>query len=189
MKYRILLIAMLVGTYTLTAQVKQENEHRILKSNFPNEGLDILKENMIQTKRIKYYKEIDSAETRFTVKFKKDRLWYAIAFNEIGELNNVSLRIKVIDIPNESYDNIIAYLDKNFTKYKVKKMHQQYINNGSIDKTLKDAFQNLMTPSLNYEIEVAAKKEKEELVILFNADGVFKKSAKLLPKNYDHVLY
>jgi hypothetical protein len=189
MKYSLIILFLFFSLFKLSAQVKYESEHRILKSNFPIEGLELIKEKLVHTKRIKYYKEIDSAITNYKAKFKKDRLWYTINFNEDGNFKNVALQIKNIDIPNESFENILGYLDKNHSLYKIKKMYQQYDHNSNIDTTFKNAFQNLMIPSLNYEIEVETKKEKLEFIILFDAGGIFQNSRKSLPKNYDHVLY
>ncbi|MFH6603387.1 hypothetical protein ACEZ3G_07860 [Maribacter algicola] len=59
------------------------------------------------------------------------------------------------------------------------------------ETTLKNAFQNLMLPSIKYELMVAGKNDKnyEQFEILFDADGNFEKIRKSLPPNYDHILY
>ena len=174
------------------SQYKYEKEHRILKSQFPIEAISIIEENITDYKRIKFYKETDSIKISYEAKLKKDKLWYSIEFNEYGKLEDIEILIKSTDIPNDTYSNIESYLNKNFTKYRIKRLQQQYPStNDSFDEIFKNAFQNLILPSNNYEIVVVGRKEKGYLdyEILFDADGNFKQIRTSLPPNYDHVLY
>lgn len=174
-------------------QAKYEREFRILKEQFPDSALVLLKGKIESAKRIKYYKEIDSAKTSYEAKFKKDRLWYSVEFDAKGGLEDVEILIKPIDIPSDTYAKIIGYLDGMFSKYKMKRMQQQYPKKeGEAPETvLKRAFQNLLLPSLNYELVVAAKdgKDYKQYEILFDATGTFLTQRESLPPNYDHVLY
>lgn len=174
------------------SQYKYEREHRILKSQFPALAIVNIEENVTDFKRIKYYKETDSTKISYEAKLKKDKLWYSIEFNEEGTLEDIEILIKPTDIPNDTYAKILDYLNNTFTKYKIKRLQQQYpSNNEVVEDIFKNAFQNLMLPSNNYEIVVVGKKEKGYLdyEILFDADGNFKKTRTSLPPNYDHVLY
>ncbi|SMC43827.1 hypothetical protein [Cellulophaga tyrosinoxydans] len=191
MKFNFILPFLFFGVFTISAQVKYEREFRIKKSDFPSKAFELIESKLTNAKRIKYYKEIDSATTSFEAKFKKDRLWYSIEFSEDGNLEDIEITIKAIDLPNDSYENIQLYLTSNFSSYKIRKIQQQYVVENSVDATLKNAFQNLMIPSLNYELIVDGKKNKsyQEFEILFNAEGDFVSSRKSLPPNYDHVLY
>lgn len=191
MKFNFIFPFLLLGIASISAQEKYEREHRIKKSEFPSKAFDVIKDKLSDVKRIKYYKEIDSATTSYEVKFKKDQLWYSIEFSKEGDLEDIEITIKAIDLPNDSYENIQNYLKTNFTSFKIQKIQQQYVLENSVDETLKKAFQNLMISSMNYELIVDGKKDKEyqEFEILFNAEGFFKSSRKSLPPNYDHVLY
>ncbi|SFR53849.1 hypothetical protein [Maribacter stanieri] len=174
------------------SQYKYEKEHRILKSQFPTEAIAIIEENITDYKRIKFYKETDSIKISYEAKLKKDKLWYSIEFNEYGKLEDIEILIKSTDVPNDTYSNIESYLNNNFTKYRIKRLQQQYPStNDSFDEIFKNAFQNLILPSNNYEIVVVGRKEKGYLdyEILFDADGNFKQIRTSLPPNYDHVLY
>lgn len=191
MKFNFILPFLFFGVFTISAQVKYEREFRIKKSDFPSKAFELIESKLTNAKRIKYYKEIDSATTSFEAKFKKDRLWYSIEFSEDGNLEDIEITINAIDLPNDSYENIQLYLNSNFSSYKIRKIQQQYVVENSVDATLKNAFQNLMIPSVNYELIVDGKKNKsyQEFEILFNAEGNFVSSRKSLPPNYDHVLY
>ncbi|WP_396633117.1 hypothetical protein [Maribacter sp. R86514] len=174
------------------SQYKYEREHRILKSQFPALAIANITENVTDFKRIKYYKETDSTKISYEAKLKKDKLWYSIEFNEEGTLEDIEILIKPTDIPNDTYAKILDYLNNTFTKYKIKRLQQQYLsNNEMVEDIFKNAFQNLMLPSNNYEIVVVGKKDKGYLdyEILFDADGNFKNTRTSLPPNYDHVLY
>jgi len=190
MKFNLAVIGFLF-VVTLQAQIKYERENRIKKSQFPDAGLTLINGKLKNAKRLKFYKEIDSITKSYEAKFKKNRLWYSIEFDQDGKLEDIEITIKATDIPNESYDAVQLYLSDNFKSYKIKKIQQQYVADGDENKTLNDAFQNLLLPSLNYEIMVTGKKENnyEDFEILFDAIGTFKRIRKSLPPNYDHVLY
>lgn len=174
-------------------QYKQEREFRILQKQFPENALAFLENKIDGAKRVRYYKEMDSSRTSYETKFKKDRLHYSIEFDEQGLLEDIEITIKKVDIPDESWLNILAYLNQKFQDLKIRKIQQQYPvqENESVETTLKNAFQNLLLPTLNYELIVSAKEQKnyQQYEILFDAEGNFKKLRKSLPANYDHVLY
>ncbi|MGJ8735286.1 hypothetical protein [Zobellia laminariae] len=179
-------------TGTAFAQIKDEREHRIRKSQFPENALLFIHQKLVNAKRIRFYKEIDGNKISYEAKFKKDRLKYSIEFNPEGKLEDIEIVIKSLDIPNDAYAKITTYLENNFKKYRVRKIQQQYLSDGvDVDKTLKNAFQNLMLPSIKYEFIIDGKNDKgfEEFEILFDADGKFELIKKSLPPNYDHVLY
>ncbi|WP_158974592.1 hypothetical protein [Cellulophaga sp. L1A9] len=191
MKYKILILILLCSYSTLMAQVKHEREFRIKKKDFPTESYDLIKSKVSDAKKLKFYKEIDSLKISYEAKFKKDKLWYSIEFNEEGTLEDIEITIKEIDVPNETYERIQNYLGTNFTSFKIKKIQQQYVTEDPVEKTFKNAFQNLMLPSVNYELIIDAKKEKnyDQFEILFNSEGNYLSIRKSLPPNYDHVLY
>lgn len=183
----------IVFTFSANAQNKYEREFRIKKSQFPDNAIQLISEKIEGAKRLKFYKETDSAKTSFEAKFKKDRLWYSVEFDESGILEDVEITIKPLDVPSETYDAILVYLERNFLKYRIRKIQQQYpvIKGEKLETTIKNAFQNLILPSINYELIINGKKEKEYLdyEILFDNNGIFIRIRKSLPPNYDHVLY
>jgi hypothetical protein len=192
-RFSTVLILLWVGCGWLTAQYKYEREHRIRKVQFPQNALKYIDEKLDDAKRIRFYKETDSIKVSYEAKFKKDRLWYSVEFDQEGKLEDIEILIKPIDIPDDCFAKIETYLSSHFKKYRIRRLQQQYpISTGeSVQTTIKNAFQNLMLPSINYEFIVAGKKNKvyEQFEILFDAKGNFKHMRKSLPPNYDHVLY
>ena len=188
----LLILLTLVG-HSVDAQNKYEREHRIKKSQFPKTALSFMEQQLENARNIRFYKEIDSAKISYEVKFKKDRLRYSVEFNEQGQLEDIEILIKEIDIPSESLSEIKKDLGRRFKKYRIRKIQQQYLAspNEAVEVTLKNAFQNLLLPTINYELIVAAREEKQyqDYEILFNAEGAFLSLRKSLPANYDHVLY
>ncbi|WP_276168236.1 hypothetical protein [Zobellia alginiliquefaciens] len=188
----VLLLFFVFGISTAFAQIKDEREHRIKKSQFPENARLFLHQKLVNARRIRFYKEIDGSKVSYEAKFKKDRLRYSIEFNTDGKLEDIEIEIEPLDIPNDSYSKITKYLEQNFKKYRIKKIQQQYnVDDDNVDETLKNAFQNLMLPSIKYELIINGKNDKgyEQFEILFNAEGQFELIKKALPANYDHVLY
>lgn len=174
------------------AQHKYEREFRILKSQFPADAITLINNNVQDVKRLKFYKEIDSTITTFEAKFKKDKLRYGIQFNADGALENIQFLIKPTDIPNETFIRIKSYLNNTFSKYRIRRMQQQYSSiNDITEKVFENAFQNLILPTINYKIIVTGKKDKgfTDYELLFNADGDLRNIRTSLPQNYDRILY
>ena len=193
-KYRCLLLIVLgLITVNTFGQYKYEREHRIKKNQFPAEAHALIEEQLAEARRIRYYRETDSTKVSYEAKFKVDRLHYSVEFDQQGKLEDVEILIKEVDIPNASFKNITDYLDDNFEKYRIRRIQQQYpvSENESVELTIKNAFQNLLLPTIRYELIIAGRKDKgfEDFEILFDADGNFLKMRKSLPVNYDHILY
>lgn len=192
MRFRLIVVCVLLFVYTTSAQNKYEREYRIKKSQFPENALSDISGNLEDARRLRFYKETDSSKISYEAKFKKDRLKYSVEFDEKGTLEDVEIEIKPIDIPDESFSQINAFLEKKFTKHHIRKIQQQYpLENDDIETTLNNAFQNLMLPSIKYELIVSGKSDKsyEQFEITFDASGDFETIRKSLPPNYDHVLY
>ncbi|NNE76515.1 MAG: hypothetical protein HKN31_05520 [Pricia sp.] len=185
------LVLFLFGLSAWT-QNKYEREYRIKKSQFPQASLDYISDRLEDARRIRFYKETDSTKISYEVKFKKDRLKYSVEFTEEGVLEDVEIEIKPLDIPNDAYTEIKEYLSDNFAKHNIRKIQQQYSTADSdTETTLKNAFQNLLLPSIKYELIINAKKDGgyAQFEVLFDAQGDFISMRKSLPPNYDHVLY
>ena len=193
MKFKYLLFV-IVGIVQITsAQNKYEQESRIDKADFPNSAYLLIEDYLKDAKRVRFYQEIDSTKKSYEAKFKKGRLRYSVEFDEQGTLEDVEFKIKVRDIPNDTWGTIQSYLDKNHYKHRVKKIQQQYPlrEEKSVEKTLHNAFQNLILPDVNYELVFSAKESGgfQEYEALFDYEGQLIRLRKSFPPSYDHVLY
>jgi len=189
----VLVLFTLLMAWTSIAQVKVERQHRIKKNQFPQVAHEFIKEKLKDVKNIRFYKETDTSKVSYEAKFKKDKLFYGLGFDEYGKLQDIVIIINILDIPKQTWTNITLVLKEKFSKYKVRQMQQRYpvTSNQNIDITLKNAFQNLMIPSINYELLVSGKIDDERMdyELLFSANGDFVRMKESLPANYDHVLY
>ena len=177
---------------SIWSQNKYEQEYRISQSEFPSNAYELISEQLESSKRVRFYKEIDSIKKSFEVKFKKGRLHYSIEFDEHGKLEDVEFKIKEIDIPDDSWEKISDYLNKGFQKVRIVKIQQQHpVGDLSSEKVIKQALQNLILPYINYEIVFTSKNSGgyQTYEALFNAGGKFLNLRKSLSSTYDHVLY
>jgi len=185
-------ILVLLATSVLCfGQKKQEREFRIDKEELPKEITPVLTNYLNNVKRLRFYKELDGERSSYEVKFKKDRLLYSIEFDENGVLEDVEFIIKQKGIPDKTFEKLTKYLKANHEKYRIKKIQQQYLNTGNPQKTLKDAFQNLILPEIQYELIIATKDEEGygEYEITFDAVGGHLLTRKSVNTKYDHVLF
>ena len=192
-RFKIVLILFILGGGLLAAQNKYERAYRIRKSQFPEKALNYISEKLEDARQIRFYKETDSAKTSFEAKFKKDRLWYTIEFDKDGVLESIGIIIKSVDIPDDYFAKIEAYLGNYFSKYRIRKLQQQYRITEEVaqETMIKNAFQNLMLPDMVYELFVKGKKDgtRADFEITFDAEGNLIHMRKALPANYDRVLY
>jgi len=186
------LLLLLLG-FTASAQVKSEREFRIQKSQFPAASLEKAKPHLEGARRLRYYKEIDTGRVSYELKFKKARLHYSVEFSDTDELEDIEIRIKPVDIPQESWEAIGHHLSGSFPKHKVRKIQQQYRRASfeSDAETFRNAFQNLLLPEIRYELIVHAKTAEgyRDYEITYDSEGNFIMMKKSLPPNHDHVLY
>ncbi|UJH66160.1 hypothetical protein [Allomuricauda sp. SCSIO 65647] len=176
----------------LLSQEKRERETRIKESAFPKVALKTISSYLEDAKRIRFYREFDGEKISYETKFKKDRLFFSVEFDSIGVLEDVEFLIKKVDIPEDSWKKIETYLEQKFDRPRIKKIQQQYTRqNGDDGQTLKEAFQNLLVPYMNYELIISSKNGKgfQEYELLFDSNGTFVKLRKSSPQKYDHVLY
>lgn len=169
-----------------------EREHRIRKSQFPSVNIGLIFDGSM-TNKIRYYKEVDSLETTYILKFKMARLNYLLSFDDAGKLKISGFRVKEIDIPEETFQKIRAYLNDSYEKSRIKRIFQQYpaTNPENDESALKNTFQNLLLPSNVYKLIVIGKndKKKNEYDLWFSADGNLIRKRQALPINHDRILY
>ncbi len=190
-KIAVLLIAFL--SHSVSAQVKYEREFRIKKSQFPEASFQTAAPYLDGVRKLRFYKEIDSSNQRFKMKFKRDKLYYSLEFSDQDALEAIEILIESIDIPEDSFNAMQAYLNVEFANFKIRKIHQQYPRKAfsSAEETFRNAFQNLILEEIRYELLVASKTAdgKLDYEIFFDSRGQFLARRKSLPPNYDHVLY
>ena len=190
MKFRFFMLLLFIGTACFPQHI--EREHRIRKSQFPTVDFGTMF-NGIKTKKMRYYKEVDSLETTYILKFKIDLLNYSLSFDDNGKLTKSGFLVNEIDIPEETFQKINAYLSDSFEKSRIKLIFQQYpmTNSENAESALTNTFQNLLLPSNEYKLIVIGKNDKKhtEYDLWFTADGNLTRKRHALPMNHDRILY
>ncbi|RZV56087.1 MAG: hypothetical protein EX254_10985 [Flavobacteriaceae bacterium] len=186
-------ILLLLISFSLLGQVKDEKEIRIPASAFPEDALQLLSQLPENTKRLKYFKETDSSKTSFEAKFKYNRKRFSVEFTEDGILEDIEVIWKLKEIDQETNRNIIDYYEANFERHKLIKLQKQYKNVSDIglNEVMQNALQNKQHTPIFYEI-IAEVKTKEKRVIkefTFNRSGHYISSRILKPSSYEHILY
>lgn len=193
MKYNWAHVLLLLGVFMGFSQPDYEREYRIVKSQFPENARNYLDDRLTGIRKTRFYKEADSTGVHYTARFKKDRLYYDFEFDSKGALKHIALEVQKADIPEESWDAITRYLGRHFTKYRIRAMQQQYpvSPDEKEEITLKNAMQNLILPTVNYEFIITGhnRKHKDRYDLWFDAAGNLNRKRKSLPANHDHVLY
>ena len=193
MRYRILLLLFTLGGFHSYSQVNYEREFRIRKGQFPETCYKTVEPYLNEVKKLRFYQEVDSSMVRYRIKFKKDRLYYQVAFDEKEQLENIEVLITSVDIPEPSWLEMNKHLEKTFIKYKVRKIQQRYARKSfaTTDENFRNAYQNLIIPEVRYALFIRANEEegKGDYQSLYNHLGEFLDLKKSLPPNYDHVLY
>ncbi|TFG79134.1 MAG: hypothetical protein E4H26_00675 [Flavobacteriales bacterium] len=190
-KFKLLLVFFLCYGVAHT-QEKVEREHRIRKVQFPalDQEVTLVVPNI---KKVRYYKEIDSSGNTYILRFKKERLHYHIDYDKNGNLQNSGFKIKRIDIPEEYYDGMERYMVENFGQFKIRTIWQEYpiIQNSPMQDPLKNTFQNLILPNINYKFLIRSLSQDKtgHIEVWFDSEGKYLKMRAVLPTNFDHVLY
>ena len=173
-KYKGFFILMVSVICTIsTAQLTQQE--RIAEAAFPTKALASLKPYLENSRSLKLYRLTSRTATSYAVNFKKGRLRYRVSFYPNGELEGVEYPIKPVDIPNDSYRAIVDYLNGEYSRYKIRRMYQQYPMepNKKQEVVLREAFQNLLLPSVRYKLLVRGTKNghRDKYENLFDAAG------------------
>lgn len=188
-----MLILMILWSLPASAQLKTEREHRIKRSYCPDPVLKFVEDHFDAVQRVKFYRETDSSGTRFPVKFKKARLHYTAVFDGEGQLLNIRFRIREVDLPREVYSSVLQRIGGKFARFRIRSMEQEYTPapDEAPESLIRNAFQNLLLPSITYRIMVGGRLngQYEEYVFLFDSEGRLKDAHPALPANRDHVLY
>lgn len=193
MKFRGLLVLAMLVILNTWGQEKMELERRIKADEFPQRALSQIQPYLEDARAVKYYQESDGTRSSFEVKLKKGQLRYSIEFNPEGQLEDVEIGIKEVDIPTVSLSAIKNDLNKRFSRNKIRKIQQQYIHKPErkSSETLHEAFQNLLLPEIRYELIVGGKEAGVFLSyeMLYDAQGNFLSKRIVRSSDKRYVLY
>lgn len=172
---------------------KIEIEKRIAKNKFPAKARELSAPIIDQSKKVKYYFEVDGADTSYELKliYQKKRL--SIEYTSEGAFKDIEIQTKLRKLDHETQKNIQQTLTKQFLKYKIIRFQKQLvISKTSNTNPIKAYFEDQTLFDVNYEIEASVKlpegkKKKKEL--LLNPEGDILKERNIDEHNDDIILY
>lgn len=186
------LIVLLLFSVVSFAQTKKERETRVEKDVLPQAILTFVNQLPENTKRLRFYKEVDGTKESFETKFKYDGNHYSCEFDPNGKLEDIEKLIKEKLIEDIALQDIENHLETNFRKWKFLKIQEQYIPKPDVDSKvfLKTIFEKNSEIS-GYEIIIEVTKNKKRTLkeFQFDAKGKFINMRDIAPASYGHVLY
>lgn len=192
-KYKILIILFICFFSCCYAQTKNEKEEKIEQQQFPKTATPSL--NIIKQfeKKIKLYKETDSNKVSYEAKFKYKKQKYSIEFSKEGTLEDIEITVKNKKIDRRILNKINRFLEKNYSKHKLKKTQKQFVfkHKQSQEEFIKATLNGDFKQNPNLEIIAEIKTGNNYLLkeFLFNSEGIHISTKTVSTTSYGHVLY
>ena len=185
----LILIWMFTG-YTISAQDKTEVEKRVNDSEVPSPAQQWIKEYYGNKLNISWYEEMTSGKHSYEAKFKWKGKWHSVEFDDNGVLEDIEINIKPQKMPSTVMDQIDAYFQAQYSRYKIMKIQEQWTGRS---EELKKAIhrKEAYDITVRYEIEYYGKSDDQEEVWegLFDAQGEFIQKRRIVLRPTDNLLY
>ncbi|HKK39288.1 MAG TPA: hypothetical protein VJ949_07715 [Cryomorphaceae bacterium] len=181
------------STGTCLSQVKYEREYRIKKDTIAeNACVFIHQSEFLEEKtRVKWYREESEDGTSTEAKFKQNVKRYSIEFDETGKLQDVELEIDESEIPVETMKKISVILERNFDRWKIKKVQRQWI--GSEIEVIESINKEYAADGVeeNFEIVIKGKvgNEKNYYELLFDQTGELMRQQRIVEQSSDILIF
>lgn len=138
------------------ANIKTEKEESISQQEFPAEAFRQIKPLVSQSKKLRYYREINEEGINYEVKLKFDGTFYSIEFDSLNKLKDIEQLQKWDDYGGKSRSVMVAKLDSLFSDYKVMRFQLQVIPNEKLKVIETLPLQEEMILGRKYEVEIEA---------------------------------
>lgn len=184
----------LISLSTIAQQKKSEKEERISKDKMPEKAVLFLNDLLDkETRKPRFYFEIDGTRKSYEAKFKKASNLYSVEFGEEGDLQDIEITVNFDYISPSVKNAIITFFKKNYNRFNIEKVQLQYKKQTTenAQKTYNRAQQLDQNKPDNYEIVAKVKKnnQRKRLEILFDSSGNFKKQREIAESSYDYFMY
>jgi hypothetical protein len=169
------------------AQVKTERETRVSRRNVPEQAREFINETFEGFKRVRWYFEESNEGNSYEAKFRWQRKQYSVKFDTTGKLVDIEWIIAFEEIPETAKENIMGYLNQNFTSFRILKIQKQLLGDEDDleDFIDEDEYDDV---TINYEFEIQGKTPDENKLweILFSSEGeVLLRREINLPDNFN----
>mgnify|MGYP001369438743 CR=1 FL=1 len=191
MKTYTLITLFVLSMGMLHAQEKQEYEERIKKEEMPTQAISLVSPYLEEVRRLRYYHEVDGTSESFEIKFKKEGTHFSVEFSPEGVLEDVEVRWEFDSLSEAVQKLMETYLDKNTDRWRIEKIQRQYVAGTDPSKSLADAV--ALSEEINYNFECIITTKTNGKVtryeMLFDTNGTWLNSRKILRRSYDFILF
>ena len=174
----------------LFAQQKREFEKKINEQDVPIKAVDFVKRSFVKTRGLNWYEELSSGKQSFEAKFKYNGKWYSVEFDPNGLIEDIEIRMKISELPQELQSKLLSYLNSNYQKHKFIKIQEQWSGK---ERAMMKAVQtkDLSQITIRYEIEFYGKNEQEDAMWegLFDQGGNLIERREIILRPTDNLLY
>lgn len=186
------LLSLLTGCASSNqANVKQEYEKPVPKSDFPIQAIQTLELFFPASTTIDYFFEVDAEDESFEAKLIFDEKRYSIEFNVDGSIEDIEIITDFESLEYTVQGAITAFFSEEFSAYSITKLQIQYTTNSSTDEVFLTQVLNQQTDTLTrrYEIEVEGKNKRELgfFEYLFTKDGDLQQKRRIYKRSFDNV--
>jgi hypothetical protein len=168
---------------------KIERETRIDEENAPVKALDFVNE-LDERKNVKWYSEKTSGRRSYESKFKHKGNFYSVEFDTLGNIEDIEVIFKLIEIDQKHRKAIKNGVLKKFEKLKWIKIQKQFTGTKN---ELKQVFSGTTeNVDLNYEVEVEVKTKEgiwEMYEILIDPSGEIQQMREIQLRPTDNLNY
>lgn len=188
---KIIFILILISVpFSGFTQTKFEKETCMKKKDVPTKAL-VYVDSLNFNKKVRWYKETGINRTSIEAKTKYKGKKYSIEFSPDGNLEDIEIKIKWAEIPQNTQTKITEFLNSRYKKYKIDKIQIQYVGNSKTifhhlrkGDTLEDA-------KINYEFVINSKVNRtyKKFEYLFSEYGEFLSYAEIVLKNTNNIEY
>lgn len=191
-KYLLLFLLLSVG-FNGFSQTKQEREFRIEKSELPEAVIFFIDDLPNNSKRLRFYKEVDGEKQSFEVKFRIKKIYYSAEFDTNGKIEDIEVLTKTRQINETILNTVETYFENNFKKAKFLKVQKQFlpIKNTSPNNLLRSILSGELDTQAHFEIiaEITENSTCNLREFNFDQNGNLISSRVVAPSSYGHVLY
>jgi hypothetical protein len=187
MAKNLIVLILIMISLSAGAQEKKERETRVNRRDVPEDAREFINDTFEGFKRVRWYFEESNEGNSFEAKFRWNRKLYSVKFDTKGKIIDIEWIVTFEDIPQTAKENIMAYLNENFTSYRILKIQKQLLGD---EENLEDYIEEGYHPdvTINFEFEIHGKSPENNNLweILFSETGApILRREIILPDNFN----
>lgn len=178
-------------TSTALSQEKNEREKRIQQEEFPQIAVLELQKILGDDLSIRYYHEFDGQAESYEAKFKWEKHHFSIEFDTTGLVQDVEIRVRRKELPEQTMKGIRDYLDKEYDDWRLEKIQIQYDHSANGKRLIDAAINHRQSLDPKYELIVASKLKGKisYYEMLFSEGGTLLLKRKVVKRSYDFLRF